>query len=157
MRPVAHESWMARAACKGMDPELFFPTHKAPNTAIAEARKVCARCPVAARCLVYAQANNIGHGVWGGETVKGRTDRGKTTNPRNLTRVRELSHAGLDRASIASAAGLTMRQVDLCRRTLRRDSSCLLVPGCTCGPICSCRYDDACPTCDCDPKALVTT
>lgn len=156
--PVAEESWMQRAACRGMDPDLFFPARHDPNTSICEAKKVCSRCPVKARCLAYAQTNNIRHGVWGGETVKGRTDRRKTTTPINLARVRTLSHRGLPREAIAAASGLTLRQVDLCRKALRRDTSCLLAPGCGCGSACcDCRPDRLCGGCDCRPEALAAS
>lgn len=40
--------WMADAACKGMDPDLFHL--KVVET---ETRKVCDECPVKAECLEY--------------------------------------------------------------------------------------------------------
>lgn len=56
-------TWMARASCRGMDPDLFFPARgESPQDAIA----VCATCPVRRHCLDYALATGMKHGIWGG-------------------------------------------------------------------------------------------
>lgn len=49
-------TWMALGACRGEDPELFFPIAAQGSTLsqISEARAVCRRCAVAAMCLAYA-------------------------------------------------------------------------------------------------------
>jgi WhiB family redox-sensing transcriptional regulator len=62
--------WRRRAACRGKDPELFFPVGSAgPALAqIAEAKKICARCPVLRACLVPAMATGQEYGIWGGLT-----------------------------------------------------------------------------------------
>lgn len=57
--------WMQRAACRGVRPELWFPTGREDPT---EAKAVCARCPVRDECLEYALRFNVKHGVWGGLT-----------------------------------------------------------------------------------------
>ncbi|MGW2619859.1 WhiB family transcriptional regulator [Streptomyces sp. NPDC001500] len=60
--------WLRAAACVGEDPELFFPvgtTGPALRDA-AEAKRVCARCPVSAACLSYALETAQTSGVWGG-------------------------------------------------------------------------------------------
>lgn len=72
-----HESptaWMADAACRGMDPDLFFPEGRGADTGtlVAEAKAVCRRCPVMQECRDYAVAENIVHGVWGGLSPRGR-------------------------------------------------------------------------------------
>ncbi len=54
--------WQSRAACDGTDPELFFAEDE---NSIAEAKAVCARCPVRADCLDWALANRP-DGIWGG-------------------------------------------------------------------------------------------
>lgn len=58
------------AACRGLDPEIFFPvgTPGAPayDRAVAEAKAVCARCPVRAECLLFALDEGIEFGVFGG-------------------------------------------------------------------------------------------
>lgn len=58
------------ALCRDIDPELFFPVG-APGFPIhdhqvAEARSVCAVCPVRAECLAFALDAGIEFGVFGG-------------------------------------------------------------------------------------------
>ena len=51
--------WRERAACRSVDPELFFPAAEAgPVYAaqVAAAKRVCAGCPVRAACLAEALA-----------------------------------------------------------------------------------------------------
>lgn len=59
-RPTTPAGWWHRAACAGMD-ALYDETDTARNghdplyeAAIADAKSVCARCPVAAECLLDA-------------------------------------------------------------------------------------------------------
>jgi WhiB family redox-sensing transcriptional regulator len=63
--------WQYRAACRGEDAEMFF----APNyferkeekeAREAQAKNICARCPVREECLEYALRNREPHGIWGG-------------------------------------------------------------------------------------------
>jgi WhiB family transcriptional regulator, redox-sensing transcriptional regulator len=65
-------SWQERAACRDIDPELFFPVGDADAAATlrqtAEAKKVCATCPVRAACREYALATFQKEGIWGGLT-----------------------------------------------------------------------------------------
>ena len=60
--------WRHRAACRGEDPELFFPVGDTGPALrqLAEARSVCRRCPVAGDCLGWALDTGQRHGVWGG-------------------------------------------------------------------------------------------
>lgn len=60
--------WRHRAVCRDEDPELFFPVgNSGPALAqIAEAKAVCARCPVVNECLEWAIATGQDAGVWGG-------------------------------------------------------------------------------------------
>ena len=58
----ARPGWMARAACRGMAPGIFFPSR---GEATDEAREVCAGCPVGEPCLAYAVAGDL-EGVWAG-------------------------------------------------------------------------------------------
>lgn len=70
------EPWVSEAACGGIvdpysDPETFFPLGEARKQrsyydASADARAVCARCPVTAECLTYALEHDQRHGIWGG-------------------------------------------------------------------------------------------
>jgi WhiB family transcriptional regulator, redox-sensing transcriptional regulator len=64
-------TWRAQAACRGCDPALWYPEVGDSDTA-AEAKAVCAACPVADACLDYALAAGEKHGVWGGLSEKER-------------------------------------------------------------------------------------
>lgn len=62
--------WRADAACRGEDPELFFPVGSAGPASgqIAEAKQICARCPVREACLEFALRTGQNYGIWGGLT-----------------------------------------------------------------------------------------
>jgi WhiB family transcriptional regulator, redox-sensing transcriptional regulator len=65
--------WMPRGACRGEDPELFFPV-TAAGPALAQvfaAKAVCFGCVVRAACLSYALASGQA-GIWGGTTQEER-------------------------------------------------------------------------------------
>lgn len=66
--------WGDLAACKDEEPELFFPISDVGPGArqTAQAKAVCARCPVRAECLAYALDNGLDHGVFGGTTATER-------------------------------------------------------------------------------------
>ena len=61
-------SWHSRAACLGADPELFFPIGETGPALmqIAEAKRVCGRCPVRQRCLQWAHDTEQNAGDRGG-------------------------------------------------------------------------------------------
>jgi WhiB family redox-sensing transcriptional regulator len=63
--------WHTRAACRGTDPELFFP-QRGEDTTGATAIAVCATCPVQTECLNYALAADEKFGVWGGMSRRER-------------------------------------------------------------------------------------
>jgi WhiB family redox-sensing transcriptional regulator len=63
------EDWRLKAKCFGIDPDLFFPEDGA---GVELAQDFCADCPVKEPCLNYAIKKNIDHGVWGGESERGR-------------------------------------------------------------------------------------
>lgn len=62
--------WHPDAACRGQDPNLFFPTHGKHGQTNAVALALCADCPVREPCLRFAleqpEATDIG--IWGGTT-----------------------------------------------------------------------------------------
>lgn len=58
------EPWMARGACRGMDPSIFIPERRDQTT--TDAKRVCASCPVRDECLEYGIFEP--YGVWGGKT-----------------------------------------------------------------------------------------
>ena len=57
--------WRNLDACRGLDPDRFFPERGDPFTA-SNAQAVCAACPVAEQCLEFAIANDETVGIWGG-------------------------------------------------------------------------------------------
>ena len=61
-------TWYEYAACRGEDPEMFFPVGTAGPALVQlrEAKRVCAGCPVQSICLEWALVAGIDHGVWGG-------------------------------------------------------------------------------------------
>ncbi len=62
--------WRADAACKHLDPELFFPIAVGAAAAgqVQQAKAVCRGCPVVAACLDWATAHGPVAGIWGGST-----------------------------------------------------------------------------------------
>lgn len=68
---VADSSWIDQAACGRSEfPDLWFAGDAEWN---AEARKVCAACPVQQQCLERALAVDERHGIWGGTTQPQRS------------------------------------------------------------------------------------
>ncbi|MFM7069402.1 MAG: WhiB family transcriptional regulator [Actinomycetes bacterium] len=62
-------SWADEAACRGLDPLIFYP---ATDEEAEEAKAVCDVCPVSETCLEHAIANREHNGVWGGATERER-------------------------------------------------------------------------------------
>lgn len=58
-------TWHRLAACRGRDPEEFYPT-RGENAQTAQAKAVCASCPVDERCL--ADHLDETAGIFGGTT-----------------------------------------------------------------------------------------
>jgi WhiB family redox-sensing transcriptional regulator len=62
-------SWRNQAACRGLDPSIFYP----PSDEEAEmAKAVCDTCTVREACLEHALGRREKEGVWGGCTEKER-------------------------------------------------------------------------------------
>jgi len=64
-------TWRKRAACKGIDADIFYPATEDESDA-AQAKAVCAECPVRQACLEYALAHREHEGIWGGSTERER-------------------------------------------------------------------------------------
>ena len=64
-------TWQEDGACRGSDPEVFFPIS---DEDAWPAKETCKRCAVRTPCLVYALQNRERYGVWGGTTEKERSD-----------------------------------------------------------------------------------
>ena len=62
-------SWRQRAACRGIEPDIFYPVS---DEEAEEAKAICAECAVRQPCLEYALANRERDGVWGGATERER-------------------------------------------------------------------------------------
>jgi WhiB family redox-sensing transcriptional regulator len=62
-------SWRDQAACRGLDPDIFYPVS---DDDADMAKAVCATCPVREACLEYALANRERDGIWGGATERER-------------------------------------------------------------------------------------
>jgi WhiB family transcriptional regulator, redox-sensing transcriptional regulator len=69
VQPVDADNWRERAACRGVDPSVFYPTSEKEEE---PARSICGACAVKAYCLDYAIANKEKDGIWGGLNEKER-------------------------------------------------------------------------------------
>jgi WhiB family redox-sensing transcriptional regulator len=71
-RPLRQEGdtmdWRHIAACREVDPELFFPIGNSGPALlqIEEAKQVCRRCTALDECLRWAIDSGQDAGVWGG-------------------------------------------------------------------------------------------
>ena len=70
--PDTNRAWVEHSACKGSAAN-FFPSQMG-EVGVREAIAICNGCPVKVNCLRYAINNNIGHGIWGGYTARGRRE-----------------------------------------------------------------------------------
>lgn len=66
-----HSDWKSLAACKSMDPAIFFPTDY-DKVGIEKAKSICNVCPVKYQCREYAIQVRCEYGVFGGTTWKER-------------------------------------------------------------------------------------
>lgn len=67
--------WRSEAACRDVDPELFFPTSSSGpdyERQVGAAKDVCERCSVRLPCLQYAIVQGERDGIWGGLTESER-------------------------------------------------------------------------------------
>jgi WhiB family redox-sensing transcriptional regulator len=68
------EHWTDDAACRGVDPELFYPIAYAGPALeqVASAKAICAGCTARANCLDWALRAGEPVGIWGGTTPEER-------------------------------------------------------------------------------------
>jgi WhiB family transcriptional regulator, redox-sensing transcriptional regulator len=66
MRP----DWWDHAACRGHDPNMWFPKHADTPHVAAKAKAICAACPVAAQCLQAGIDQQEFYGIWGGVGIR---------------------------------------------------------------------------------------
>jgi len=69
LEPAQRRAWTAEAACRGIDPALFFPSG---SLGVEAAQSICQACPVRAECLDHALEHHINNGVWGGVSERAR-------------------------------------------------------------------------------------
>ncbi len=128
----ALRNWRAQAACRGVDPELFFPEPSEEplvKAQVAAAKAVCRPCPVRERCLADA-LERLPHGIAGGLTEQERrrlhTAQGMGTGRRPRWLV--LVEAGCTHREVARECGVSVRTVArwASRRRAELDAS---VPG----------------------------
>ena len=62
-------SWRQRAACRGVNPDVFYP---ASDEDAEPAKAICEECSVRQACLEYALANRERDGIWRGATERER-------------------------------------------------------------------------------------
>jgi WhiB family redox-sensing transcriptional regulator len=73
--------WHDRALCAGMDYRVFFPV-SGESRKTAQAKQVCAACPVSVQCLALAMDTGTLHGIFGGMTpMERRALRRETGQP----------------------------------------------------------------------------
>jgi len=65
----ASVAFMAFGACRGSDPDLFFPDR---GESLEAAKALCAGCAVRDECLEHALRNGERFGVWGGTSERER-------------------------------------------------------------------------------------
>lgn len=91
--PRGYRLWEREAACRSVDPELFFPpSHpESPSQRVAreaEARGVCASCPVLEQCRTLVDRMEAGvpardwFGIWAGEDARERGRRRREESAR---------------------------------------------------------------------------
>lgn len=73
--------WADQAACAGVSGDEFFPERGA---SVANAKALCAACPVRFECLDYALRWRIPHGIWGGLSTRERQRLPKVAGPRRF-------------------------------------------------------------------------
>lgn len=73
-RPRTEEDWRTQAACRSVDPEMFYV---GINTDPKPALRVCAHCPALEECRQAADRNEGAYlwGIIGGETPTQRASR----------------------------------------------------------------------------------
>lgn len=94
--------WRDQAACRDVDPEIFFPLSEKGAKAERDAKSAktyCRACPVNVECFEQAiELEQVGsrHGVWGGTTPDERDvwESRERNARRRAARKREREHHG---------------------------------------------------------------
>lgn len=116
--------WMADAACKGQDTDIWFtspPTRRAVET--------CRRCPVALACFTYAKATGS-CGVWGGRMMHAPTVSRFHDSEQAKETALNLLRRGMDPNDVAEMIGQRARRVQGLARVLKRYPDGMMCAGC---------------------------
>ena len=108
--------WWERAACRGSDPELFFPVASCGpvfEAQVVAAKAVCARCPVRPSCLAAA-LERLPYGIAGGLTEDERRallggDTVTGLRQRRASEGRQLLSRGLSTRQVAQQCRVSER------------------------------------------------
>ncbi len=104
--PAADTSdWRSRAACRGVDPDLFFPLPH-DGEGVDRAKAVCVVCPVRNQCLDEA-LRRIPEGIAGGLTATERRRLRRQAPPRPIDAT-ELARTARTRTEAATAGRLLL-------------------------------------------------
>lgn len=72
---LTRENWYKYGACRGLDPNLFFPEVGVSRIQMANVKAVCQRCVVKEMCLEDAIGRSDDpEGIWGGTTERERRE-----------------------------------------------------------------------------------
>ena len=112
--------WRHEAACREVDPELFFPIGNSGPALlqIDEAKQVCRRCSVMDECLRWAIDSGQDAGVWGGMSEDERR-----ALKRRTIRLRARAHV-INRPRVRRTARLHQPARDSSRPGGRRPPRC---------------------------------
>jgi WhiB family transcriptional regulator, redox-sensing transcriptional regulator len=66
---MKNQSWRDHAACRGVDPDIFYP---GDDEEAQTAKAICAQCGVRQACLEHALGLREKDGIWGGATERER-------------------------------------------------------------------------------------
>jgi len=69
LHPTPPDYWQDRAACFGVEPDVFFPISEEEA---GPALTFCGSCRIREECLSWALKNGERYGVWGGTTEQQR-------------------------------------------------------------------------------------
>ncbi len=118
--------WRMRAACADVDPEVFFPVAESgpvQERQVAEAKVVCAGCPVRSECLAWALVT-LPHGVAGGLSAEERRGLGASrpvrVGPPPEATPRERAQAGRAALAAGRAPAVVAAELGVSERTALR-------------------------------------
>lgn len=69
---LLQQSWRDLGACRGIDPEIFYPGDDAADDDVEAAKDICGGCAVQESCLEHALSSRERDGIWGGATERER-------------------------------------------------------------------------------------